>query len=245
MKNIFFLIIILVILVACDVNEDKEAGEVVITIDPYVIGYVWGDNITITVEPESAEKVDKVKIYIDDELIIDDALPPFEKNHDISGWEVGSHEIKAKAVYSDNSNTVETLTVNYSPCPIYEEDVTPISGITETDTENNLIEDGNIDSDDWHFGDQYLGEITFGTAFPNPCTEAVTINFTVTEGLPTVSMIVLDTNYDIVEVLIDNATLTAGDKTETWIVPSNVNDIYRVVFHVSDGSHYHGDIIVE
>ena len=246
MKKLLFLFAILLILVSCDVNEDKEAGDVTITIDPYVIGYGWGDYFDITGAPESADKVDKVGIYIDNDLFIEDALEPYcVDDYDIRNWDYAIHEIKAKAVYSDGSNTVATISVNYSPCPIYESDVTEISGITETDAENDLIVDGNIDSDDWHFGEQYLGEITFGTAFPNPCSEAVTINYTITEGLPKVSMIVLNTNHDIIEVLIDNVNLSSGDKTETWVVPANVNDIYRVIFHASDGSHYHGDIIVE
>ena len=30
-----------------------------------------------------------------------------------------------------------------------------------------------------------------------------------------------------------------------WSAPANVSDLYRVIFHVSDDEHWHGDLLVE
>jgi hypothetical protein len=229
---------VMLLLMACP-SESEDAGDVTLSVSTSVGGYVWDPTINIAVTAENSDKVEKVTIWVDDVIIIEDALEPYGySNYSTSSWDYGMHEIKAKAKYEDGSSTTQSLDVTFTPCPIFEDDLSEISGITGRNSMNEPI--GEPDPDDWHLS----GDTTVGPAFPNPCATFATIMY----SLPSqqrVSMIVLNRNYEIVETLMAQELKSNGDHMLEWIAPANVNDIFRVVFHAEDGTHAHGDIEVQ
>ena len=245
MKKILGLMIIglMVITMSCDLFGPDEAGDIFIEITPSTSGYVWESEIDIIVTAENDGDVSYVKFYLDGEEIYEDALAPYSKTISTNQWEYGEHIIKVKAVYSDDSKTEKTTEVSFVCCPIYEEDLVNINGITETDAVGELIPDGNIDSSDWHFGDGVVGT-TFGPAFPNACETGCTIPFYL-DVLSEVSIIIINSDNEVVEVLRDNALMSSGLKNVQWDAPSNTNAIYRAIFHTDDGSHWRGDVEVQ
>ena len=229
---------LMLFLMACP-SESEDAGDLTLSISTSVGGYVWNPAIDISVTAENSDKVEKVTIWVDNVIVIEDALAPFGySNFNTSSWNYGEHVIKAKAKYDDGSSTTESVEVTFTPCPIFEEDLTTISGITGRNSVNEPV--GDPDPDDWVL----VGETTAGPAFPNPCTTFATIMYTLPSSQH-VSMIVLNRDYEIVETLMAQEVQTADDHSYEWIAPANVNDIYRVVFHAEDGTHVHGDIEVQ
>jgi len=243
MKKIFGLLMLSLVLftVSCDLFGPNQAGDVFIEITPSTSGYVWESDIEIIVTVDNEEKVNYVKIFVDNVEIIEDHLLPFSKVISTNQWQYGEHTIKSKAYYDDDSRSDKQITVSYICCPIFEEDLININGITETNAQGELI--GNIDESDWHFGDGVVGT-TFGPAFPNPCQLSCSIQFNL-EVESTVSIIIINSENEIIEVLLDNSTLAVGGHYLQWTAPENVNDIFRVIFHADDDFHWHGDVEVQ
>ncbi|MFC1887433.1 Ig-like domain-containing protein [Candidatus Cloacimonadota bacterium] len=223
---------------SCSTDDDEYAGDVYIDITPSVGSFIWGNNSVVTVTMEDDELVDCVSIFIDDELVIEDHLAPYTFQWSTTQLQYGEHEIKATAEYRDNSLSTAIIVVHYIPCPLYETDLSLFEGISETDEQGNLT--GNIDPDDWlQFGDN-----SFGPAYPNPASQVSNLTFNISEAME-VTAIIINQDHEIVEVVLDNQLLQQGDHTYYWVVPQNINDIYRCVIHTSTDLHTHGDILVQ
>lgn len=241
MKKFIFFVLIIFLIVGCDLFEsDKDAGDVSIIIEPATENYIWQNELAFSANCENENKVDYVELYVDEENIIEDHFAPFKTEITTNTWNYGAHSFKAIAVYNDDSETKRTDEYNFIACPIYSEDIQNINGITGRDAENNPI--GNPDPDDWHFG--YDNEITFGPAFPNPCAGACTIKFSLVEET-TISLIVINSDKDLIDTIKDEVTYSIGNHTIQWIAPENISDLYRVIFHADENSHWHGDIEVQ
>ena len=112
-------------------------------------GFVWGDTIEIKVNATDNDGIDRVVILIDSIFVSEDHNEPYSYLWDTADYTIGNHNIEAKCYDYNGKSSSTNVRVTLSPCPIFEEDLQDFEGITETDTEGNLI--GNIDLDDWHF----------------------------------------------------------------------------------------------
>ncbi|MEA2104031.1 MAG: hypothetical protein U9P79_05230 [Candidatus Cloacimonadota bacterium] len=242
-KKILAIILIIsgLFLLSCDINDEEVGGIVSIEIPSATDHFIWQNPVAIEVNSTNIENVEGVFIFIDDVLVIEDYIQPFGFNWSLSNVEYGNHIIEAKAFYDNGTEDTETTVVFYTPCPIFANDLTDFAGITETDIQGNLI--GTIDSTDWHFGDS-LFTVTFGPAYPNPVSETCFIPFDLDQTRE-ISMIIINSNFEIVDTLLDHDEFTASSHYKTWTAPPNVNDIYRCIFHISDSLHWHGDILAE
>jgi Big-like domain-containing protein len=223
---------------SCSTGNDEYAGDVYIELTPSFGNFIWGNNSEIIVTMDDAELVDCVSIFIDNELVIEDHIEPFTYNWSTTQLQYGEHTITASAEYRDNSSSSTLVTVNYIPCPLYETDLTIFEGITETDEQGVLI--GNIDEDDWLVS----GDNSFGPAFPNPASQVSNLVFTISEEME-VTILIIDQDHELVETILDNQVLPQGSHNYYWVVPKNINDIFRCVIHTSTGLHTHGDILVQ
>ena len=99
---------------------------------------------------------------------------------------------------------------------------------------------GNVDSDDWLIN----GNNSLGPAYPNPASQVANVMFSISEQMY-VTIIIFDQEHEIVDYLLLNELKSAGNHVVYWVVPENVNDIFRCVIHTSTGLHGHGDILVQ
>ena len=245
MRKIFgiFILGVIIFMMSCDVSDPDEAGDVFIEVTPSTSGYVWESEIEIIVTAENENKVDYVTITVDGVEEVEDHLPPYSVSINTNQWQYQEYLIEAEAVYTDNSKSDKSAIVTFICCPIYEDDLLDFTGITETTSTGALVVNGNVDDDDWHFGDGIAGT-TFGPAFPNPCQVAGTIQYDL-EVETRISIIIINSDSEIIDILKDNELESAGLNEVQWAAPANVNDLYRVIFHTEDDSHWHGDILVE
>jgi hypothetical protein len=230
-------------LLSCEITDpdDEVAGEVSINIEISVEGFIWGDDVVIVANSTNIDKVEKVQFFIDDEMKLEDNFgPDYIYPWDTSNILYGEHIVRVTAFYDNDTQDSETETFYFSPCPIFESDVADISGITETDAQGNLIIDGEIDSDDWFTPGR--DPISFGPAYPNPTSQSCFIPFELDDDLIG-TMIIINRDFEIIATLFDDEN--PDDDYVLWSAPANVSDLYRVIFHVSDDEHWHGDLLVE
>ena len=233
-------IFLILVSFSCNVTE-PVGGNVSIDIPLAVEDFIWGDEVEINANSTNMNKVTKIEFYINGDMVLEDNLEPYGYVWDTSNIIYGEHTVRVIAFYNNNTEDSQTITVYYSPCPIFASDLADFEGITDTDALGNLLDGANIDPDDWYFTIRD-SLVSFGPAYPNPTSQSCFIPFELDASL-SATMIVINRDHEIIATLFDNDN--PDEDSKNWIAPANVNDIYRCIFHVSDDLHWHGDIIVE
>ena len=230
-----------IFILSCD--DIMNPGDIVISITPSVEDFIWENEILISAIATKVDDLDKIVFFIDGEEVFEDNIEPFEYIWNTATLSYADHTIEAVGYY-DNKTSRDEITVFFSPCPIYEEDLQDFEDITETNIQGDLVNGGNIDDDDWNFGEGIVGT-TFGPGFPNPANLYCNIPFTLEEE-QYITIIIINDDHDIIDVLCNKELYQAGDDHfKTFQPPANVSDIYRVIFHISQDQHWHGDVLVE
>jgi hypothetical protein len=241
MKFIKWSLLVVVLLCVLSCEELINPGDVTIYVTPSVEDFIWENEIVISATATKVDDLDKIVFYIDGDEVFEDNIEPFEYTWNTATLTYEDHKVKAIAHYAEETSRDE-ITVFFSPCPIFSEDLDNFTGITETDIFGESV--GNIDDDDWHYEPARDYTVTFGPAFPNPASTYCNIPYHLDEP-EYISMIVINSDHQIIDVLYNKFFHDSGDDYAEFSTPENVSDIYRVIFHVSDDKHWHGDILVE
>jgi len=241
MKLVKGILILISCIIMFSCSDIMNPGDIVISITPSVEDFIWESEILISATATKIDDLDKIVFYIDGEEGVEDKIEPFEYIWDTSILSYENHTVKAVGHYDEKTSRDE-ITVYFSPCPIFEEDLQNFEGITETDILGEIV--GNVDDDDWHFEINKDYSVTFGPGFPNPAGLYCNIPFHLNEE-QYVSMVIINDNPEIINAIYNKHLLPAGDHYVEWQPPANVSNIYRVIFHVSQDQHWHGDILVE
>ncbi len=235
--------IILVSFTACQLFEDSDSqfDDAELVFSNSFEHFVWGDVIEISLELDDedieSDDIESVLFYIDNEMMTNDMVYPFSYQWGAEQYQYGSHRIDAKIQMWNRELHVISEDVNLMPCMITENDIDDFKNITETDIQGNII--GSTDNDDWYNGFEY----SFGPAYPNPVNDLAFIPLILTTPVEA-TIFVVDEDFEIVSVIFDEQHIVNGNHIMHWSVQDQPAGLYRIICHLSDDNHWHGDIMV-